>query len=76
MIILIVNMPLIASDTNKYPTCADCHPAHVSDIQQDEFMNEVTHQCGTCHEELSDTYMETYHGKAYTAGIYESCQML
>jgi predicted CXXCH cytochrome family protein len=59
----------------KYPTCADCHTAHfISDISDDKFMNEVTHQCGNCHEELSETYMETYHGKAYTLGYLESAK--
>ncbi len=61
--------------TKKYPTCADCHTAHIiSDISNDKFMNEVTHQCGNCHGELSDTYMETYHGKAYTLGYLESAK--
>ncbi len=59
----------------NYPTCADCHTAHViSDIQQDKFMNEVTHQCGNCHEDLSDTYMETYHGKAYQLGYLKAAR--
>ena len=59
----------------KYPTCADCHSAHViTDISGDDFMNEVTHQCGNCHEELSETYMETYHGKAYRLGYLKSAK--
>lgn len=62
-------------DSKKYPTCADCHSAHfISDISEDEFMNEVTHQCGNCHEDLSETYLETYHGKAYTLGYLESAK--
>ncbi len=59
----------------KFPTCADCHTAHViSDITQDKFMNEVTHQCGNCHGDLSETYMETYHGKAYRLGYLKSAK--
>ena len=62
-------------DTKKYPTCADCHSAHIiSDIHQDAFMSEVTHQCGNCHEDLSETYLETYHGKAYTLGYLKSAK--
>jgi len=53
----------------QYPTCADCHSAHViTDISQDVFVNEVTNQCGKCHKDLADTYFETYHGKAYLLG--------
>ncbi|PKP31563.1 MAG: hypothetical protein CVT99_08425 [Bacteroidetes bacterium HGW-Bacteroidetes-16] len=52
-----------------YPTCTTCHSAHViSEIDQDKFMNEVTIQCGSCHQKLSETYKETYHGKAYQLG--------
>ncbi|MEN8229823.1 MAG: cytochrome c3 family protein [Bacteroidota bacterium] len=59
----------------EYPTCVKCHSAHViSDVKQDKFMNEVTTQCGSCHEETAETYMETYHGKAYQLGYYESAR--
>ena len=37
-------------------------------------MNEVTTQCGSCHEETAETYMKTYHGKAYQLGIIESAR--
>lgn len=53
----------------KYPTCSTCHSAHfISEIDQDKFMKEITVQCGTCHEKLSATYKDTYHGKAYMLG--------
>jgi len=61
----------IRNNTGKlnYPTCTTCHSAHViSEIDKDKFMNEVTVQCGSCHEKLSETYKETYHGKAYQLG--------
>ncbi|MBN2237190.1 MAG: hypothetical protein JW729_06495 [Bacteroidales bacterium] len=52
-----------------YPTCSTCHSAHeISDIKGNKFMNEITFQCGSCHEKLSETYRETYHGKAYLLG--------
>ena len=61
--------------SKDYPTCVRCHSAHViSDVNQDKFMNEVTTQCGSCHEETAETYMETYHGKAYQLGYYESAR--
>lgn len=53
----------------KYPTCADCHSAHeITDISEDIFMDQVTNQCGRCHNELSESYFQTYHGKAYLLG--------
>lgn len=62
-------------DGKNYPTCADCHSAHViSSIGKDDFMHEVTIQCGNCHENLAETYLETYHGKAYTLGYLEAAK--
>lgn len=59
----------------EFPTCVKCHSAHViSTVKQDKFMNEVTTQCGSCHEETAATYLKTYHGKAYQLGYYESAR--
>lgn len=59
----------------KYPTCADCHSAHtITNISNDQFMTEVTHQCGSCHEDLADTYLDTYHGKAYQLGSLKAAK--
>jgi predicted CXXCH cytochrome family protein len=59
----------------EYPTCVKCHSAHViSNVKQDKFMSEVTVQCGSCHEETAETYMKTYHGKAYQLGYFESAR--
>jgi len=59
----------------EFPTCVKCHSAHViSTVKQHKFMNEVTTQCGSCHEETAETYLKTYHGKAYQLGYYESAR--
>lgn len=59
----------------EYPTCVTCHSAHViSRVNQDKFMSEVTTQCGSCHEETAKTYLQTYHGKAYQLGYFESAR--
>jgi cytochrome b subunit of formate dehydrogenase len=59
----------------EYPTCVKCHSAHViSEVDQNKFMNEVTTQCGSCHKETAETYMETYHGKAFQLGSFESAR--
>ena len=57
------------------PTCADCHSSHtIKHVQGDAFMTEVTHQCGSCHEHLAETYLETMHGKAYALGYIEAAK--
>jgi len=59
----------------KYPTCVDCHSAHVvSEIDKDKFMTEITLQCGSCHQKLAESYIETYHGKAYTLGYLKAAR--
>jgi len=64
-----------AEDKEKYPTCTVCHSAHlISEIDKDKFMNEITHQCGLCHKQLSDSYMDTYHGKAYQLGYLKAAR--
>jgi predicted CXXCH cytochrome family protein len=59
----------------KYPTCTDCHSAHViTEIDKDKFMTEVTVQCGSCHKKLAETYRDTYHGKAYELGYLKAAR--
>ncbi|MCX6230077.1 MAG: hypothetical protein NTZ33_00915 [Bacteroidetes bacterium] len=63
------------SKDKKYPTCANCHTAHtVTEIDKDKFLTQITLQCGTCHKKLSETYMETYHGKAYSLGYLKAAR--
>jgi cytochrome b subunit of formate dehydrogenase len=46
----------------------------MSEVHQDKFMSEITIQCGKCHTKLAETYMETYHGKAYQLGYMEAAR--
>ncbi len=70
-----IHAPGSADIKEKLPNCEDCHSAHkITEIQQDQFMTEVTHQCGSCHEDLSETYTETIHGKAYTLGYLKAAR--
>ncbi|MBZ0268877.1 cytochrome c3 family protein [bacterium] len=53
----------------KLPTCADCHSPHtIQETEKDGFLTEITEQCGSCHEELAESYFDTMHGKAYRLG--------
>jgi cytochrome b subunit of formate dehydrogenase len=53
----------------ELPYCNDCHSAH-SVVRTDvpEFMLGIMDQCGRCHEEVTRTYFDTYHGKASSLG--------
>ncbi len=59
----------------KLPTCADCHSSHtIGEVETDEFVNEVTNQCGFCHTHLGETYLETMHGKSYRLGYLDAAK--
>jgi predicted CXXCH cytochrome family protein len=60
---------------HEAPSCARCHSSHsISETAQDAFAYEVTEQCGSCHHELSETYLETMHGKAWLLGHEEAAK--
>ncbi len=62
-------------ESENLPICNDCHTSHkISSVEKDLFMTEITEQCGACHDDLSDTYFDTMHGKAYTLGYYEAAK--
>jgi hypothetical protein len=49
----------------KRPVCIDCHNSHtIARVSQKDFRLIIADQCGNCHEHESETYFETYHGRA------------
>jgi nitrate/TMAO reductase-like tetraheme cytochrome c subunit len=51
------------------PVCADCHSSHrMVRATTDEWFIGVVDECGDCHEDLYETYFETYHGKVTRLG--------
>jgi len=58
-----------ASEGRQLPVCEDCHSSH--SIQRSEeagFRTRMMQQCGRCHEEQSETFFETFHGKVSQLG--------
>lgn len=59
----------------ELPVCTRCHSSHtIAEVQQDGFMTEVTLQCGSCHKDLAETYLQTMHGKAYHLGYLKAAR--
>jgi cytochrome b subunit of formate dehydrogenase len=53
----------------EYPTCEDCHTSHtISRTDRDDFRMLMMSQCGRCHEEETETFFDTYHGKVSRLG--------
>lgn len=49
----------------KLPVCIDCHTSHtIRRVDRASFRSLILEECGTCHEHETETYFDTYHGKA------------
>ena len=58
-----------SGEDRSYPTCEDCHTSHtISRTDRDDFRMLMMSQCGRCHEEESETFFDTYHGKVSRIG--------
>ena len=55
-----------ARGEHPLPMCNDCHSSHeIARTDAEGFKLKIVNQCGECHEEVTHTYFETYHGKVY-----------
>ena len=64
-----VHSPKVTKTSRELPTCSDCHSAHT--IQRTDLTNFRLHimdQCGRCHEKITESYFETFHGKVSKLG--------
>jgi cytochrome b subunit of formate dehydrogenase len=64
-----IHAPGVAETDKPLPICADCHSAHtITRTDQEGFKLEIINQCGRCHEEVMETYFDTFHGKVSRLG--------
>jgi hypothetical protein len=61
---------LVFGESNgKAPVCADCHVAHnITPPDSPAFRAAIDPLCARCHPEQLKTYLDSYHGKAYSLG--------
>jgi hypothetical protein len=66
----------LVNDTDKeLPTCNDCHSAHtIRRSDESGFKLEIMDQCGRCHEDIAETYFDTYHGKVSQLGYTKTAK--
>lgn len=51
------------------PVCTDCHTSHeIVETEEPIWFLGVVEECGACHGELYERYLETYHGKVTRLG--------
>jgi len=64
-----IHSPDVTKTDKKLPTCYDCHKSHsIERVERGDFRQGILEQCGNCHEEVTETYFETLHGKVSRLG--------
>ncbi len=57
-------------DGERLPVCNDCHSSHrISNTKLNAFQTEIIETCGHCHEQVTETYFESFHGKMVQLGF-------
>jgi len=64
-----IHSPEISNSDEQLPVCHDCHKSHeIARADVDDFKLEIMSQCGHCHEDVTESYFETFHGKVSKLG--------
>jgi hypothetical protein len=59
----------------RLPVCNDCHSAHtILRADTEGFKLTIMIQCGKCHEAITKTYFDTYHGKVSQLGYTKTAK--
>jgi cytochrome b subunit of formate dehydrogenase/uncharacterized protein with PIN domain len=70
-----VHAPEGHTTKKEQPVCADCHSAHsIQRTDQSDFRLHIMDQCGRCHEKITESYFETYHGKVSKLGYLKTAK--
>ncbi|MGD8780234.1 MAG: hypothetical protein PVH88_14865 [Ignavibacteria bacterium] len=70
-----IHSPDITDTDKDLPECNDCHFSHtIERVDTDDFRNDIYLQCGKCHEEVTESYFETFHGKVSKLGVTQSAK--
>ena len=55
----------VTKTDKKLPVCIDCHSSHtIRRVDTSTFRSLILAECGNCHKDETETYFDTYHGKA------------
>ncbi|MBU0743271.1 cytochrome c3 family protein [bacterium] len=57
-------------DGFELPMCDDCHTSHeISNTKLNRFKLALVQHCAHCHEDITESYFETFHGKVVDLGF-------
>ncbi len=70
-----IHSPMVSGEDKKLPVCNDCHSSHtIKRVDIDNFRQNILDQCGDCHQDQTDTYFETFHGKVSKLGLAKTAK--
>jgi len=70
-----IHSPQVTHTTKQLPVCSDCHSAHtIRRTDLSDFRLHIMDQCGRCHEAITKTYFDTYHGKVSKLGYVKTAK--
>jgi len=70
-----VHSPWMTETDKELPVCYDCHSAHeIKRADTEGFKLTIMSQCGRCHEQIAETYFDTYHGKVSQLGYTKTAK--
>ncbi len=70
-----IHSPTVSDSEEPLPNCKDCHQSHtISRADKVDFRLNIRNQCGQCHEEVTESYFETFHGKVSKLGYSAAAQ--
>ncbi len=70
-----VHSPKVTHTTKTLPVCEDCHSAHsIQRTDLTDFRLNIMDQCGRCHQQITEAYFETFHGKVSKLGYLKTAK--
>jgi cytochrome b subunit of formate dehydrogenase len=64
-----IHSTAVSKSDKPLPVCNDCHSSHtIRRTGEEGFKLAITGQCGKCHEDVTRTYFDTFHGKVSKLG--------
>ncbi len=65
----------VGKTKKELPVCNDCHSAHtIRRTDETGFKLDIMAKCGRCHEKISESYFDTYHGKVSQLGYTKTAK--
>ncbi len=70
-----VHSPEVTRTDKRLPVCSECHSAHsIERTDLSNFRLHIMDQCGRCHEQITASYFDTFHGKVSKLGYLKTAK--